>query len=141
MNYERIMKLLHQLDSYIEQIQAILPARDESPLFQLLAEDHYNPDQLLTALHEEIDFYKRAYEADQKATKKAHEQYQRIQNVYHEAKTIAEQFDDLEGKQKTYKRLLEQGKLYKQKEEQLNQGQKALQITPYEEQVKIGRAS
>lgn len=125
----------HQLDSYIEQIQAILPARDESPLFQLLAEDHYNPDQLLTALHEEIDFYKRAYEADQKATKKAHEQYQRIQNVYHEAKTIAEQFDDLEGKQKTYKRLLEQEKLYKQKEEQLNQGQKALQITPYEEQV------
>src|SRR5699024_9544619 len=44
-------------DTYINNIWATLPEREESPIFQLLKEDYYNVNQVLIALGEEIEFY------------------------------------------------------------------------------------
>src|SRR5690625_3813356 len=47
-----------QLSNYIQSIHTIIPEREDSQLFTILAEEHYNPGQIIEGLQEEINYFK-----------------------------------------------------------------------------------
>lgn len=122
-------------DSYIEQIKAKLPARDQSKLFNRLAKEHYTSDQLLTGLAEEITYYEERVKTDKEALETAYKKQEKAQASYHEARATNERFKEYDEKQKSHTHLQEQEQRMKAKEKKLIKADKASQITPYETQV------
>src|SRR5699024_2641985 len=59
-----------KVDTYIHNIPATLPAREESKLFLLLEQDHYNTHQVTESLAVELAFYREKEETDKKKYKK-----------------------------------------------------------------------
>ncbi|TRM11983.1 SMC family ATPase [Lentibacillus cibarius] len=122
-------------DHYIQTIPATLPERAASPLFQVLAEDYYNTNQVITALDEEMQFYQEKITADQKQYEEAYNKHTEKQTAFHQAKAVNERFQELEQKQKQLRELQEQIPVYKEKREQLQAAERAAGIEPYEKQA------
>ena len=118
--------------SYIQNIHATLPQRSESVLSNTLAEEHYNVNQLIAGLENEIDFYEQKKTIDEQTYKKAYETHDQQNAAFHQAKSVNERFAELANKEIQLKELHEQTVNFNQKEKQLQNAERASQIEPYE---------
>src|SRR5690625_4272000 len=120
---------------YIQNIHATLPQRSESVLFNTLAEEHYNVNQLIAGLENEIDFYEQRVMNDEQTYKQAYETHDQQNAAFHQAKSVNERFAELENKENQLKELHKQTANFNQKEKQLQNAERASQIEPYEKQT------
>src|SRR5690625_1116763 len=121
--------------SYIQNIHGTLPQRSDSVLFNTLAEEHYNVNQLIAGLENEIDFYEQKMTIDEQTYKKAYETHDQQNAAFHQAKSVNERFAELTSKENQLKDLQEQAANFNQKEKQLQDAERASQIEPYEQQT------
>ncbi|MBY7144344.1 SMC family ATPase [Virgibacillus sp. NKC19-3] len=122
-------------DNYIEHIRANLPMREESLLFQVLAESYYNENQIMNGLDGELRFYAEQMNTDQKKYEEAYKAHDQKQTEYHQAQALNERFEELSQKENQLKELRNQTSLYVQKEKQLEAATRASNIVPYEKQM------
>src|SRR5699024_2762433 len=120
-------------DHYIQHITATLPKREDSYLFKILNDQHYNMKQVLRGLDAEKRYYQEKVLHDEKAYHQAYKAHDAKQSQFYEAKSINERFRQLEEKQEVFKQLEEQKPLIKEKTKQLYAAEKAQQIEPYEQ--------
>src|SRR5690625_4312912 len=120
---------------YIQNIHATLPQRSESVLFNTLAEEHYNVNQLIAGLENEINFYEQRVMNDEQTYKQAYETHDQQNAAFHQAKSVNERFAELENKENQLKELHKQTANCNQKEKQLQNAERARQIEPYEKQT------
>src|SRR5690625_146840 len=120
--------------SYIQNIHATLPQRSESVLFNILAEEHYNVNQLIAGLENEIGFYEQKKTIDEQTYKQAYETHDQQNAAFHQAKSVNERFAELANREIQLKELHEQKVNFNQKEKQLQNAERASQIEPYEQQ-------
>ena len=131
----------HTRDTLIQQLTGILPVREDGVLFQVLAEEHYNTNQVMDALQAEIAYYEKQITLDQLAYERAYEAHHKKQTELHEANAWNQRFDELEQKKKNYAALQQQLPTYEQKEKELKAAEQAQGLIPYEERVKEWRQS
>ncbi|GAB4073994.1 SMC family ATPase [Barrientosiimonas marina] len=122
-------------DHYIQTISASLPQRDNSLLFQVLAETYYNVNQIVEGLDEEIQFYQYQMAADQKRYEQAYTAHHKKQSEYHTAKALNDRFQELEQKKAELAELQEQTSAMKVQEQKLEAAEKASHLEPYEKQT------
>ncbi|MFC3039787.1 AAA family ATPase [Virgibacillus xinjiangensis] len=132
-------KAEQQRDQFVSRLKAALPEREDSELFQLLAGEHYNENQLLAGLETEIAYYEKRVAVDKETYEKAYQQHDQKQNEFHQAKALNESFDNLEKKSQQLKEMNEQVPLFQQKEKQLAEAERAEGISPYEKQAEERR--
>ena len=89
----------HTLASHINGIASSLPERD-SELFELLARDHYNVNQVLNALEQEAFYYNEKVLQDEKAYLAAYKLHDGKLAEFHEAKKWNDRLRELEEKNK-----------------------------------------
>ncbi|MFC2949367.1 AAA family ATPase [Virgibacillus sediminis] len=128
-----------QRQQYVSRVQAALPKREDSQLFQLLAGEHYNENQLIEGLDAEVFHYEKRMETDKATYEKAYQQHDQKQNEFHQAKALNESFENLERKTNQLHELNEQLPFYKGKERQLAEAERAEGISPYEKQAEERR--
>lgn len=122
-------------NNYIQNIHATLPDREGSMLFNILAEEHYNVNQLIAGLEQEIKYYEQQIIVDEQTYKKAYLTHDQQNAVYHQAKSVNERFDELASKEHQLKELDAQASQFRQKEQQFQNAERASQIEPYEKQA------
>lgn len=122
-------------DTYIQHIHATLPMREESLVFQVLADAYYNVNQILKGLEEEAVFYQTQITLDQEKYERAYAAHDRKQTAFHQAKVVNERFDELKQKETSLQDLNGQVAHYQVKEKQLADAERAARIEPYEKQV------
>lgn len=128
-------------ETYIQNIQATLPNRESSLVFQVLAEEHYNVNQVIAGLEQEAQFYHEQISIDQKSYEKAYEAHNKKQTTFHQAKGINDRFTELEQKEITLKKLQNQKQDVAIKEKQFDAAERASKLEPYEKQVADWRFS
>jgi len=126
-------------DTYIQHIHATLPSREESLVFQVLADEYYNVNQVLEGLEEEVTFYQNQITLDQEKYEKAYTNHDRKQTAFHQAKVVNERFEDLKQKETVLQELNTQASHFQTKEKQLADAERAARIEPYEKQVTEAR--
>src|SRR5699024_9631915 len=126
-------------DTYIQHIHATLPSREESLVFQVLADDYYNVNQVLEGLEEEVTFYQNQITLDQEKYEKAYTNHDRKQTAFHQAKVVNERFEELKQKETVLQKLNAQASHYQAKEKQLADAERAARMEPYEKQVAEAR--
>src|SRR5690625_1165015 len=104
-------------------------------LFNILAEEHYNVNQLIAGLEQEIKYYEQQIIVDEQTYKKAYLTHDQQNAVYHQAKSVNERFDELASKEHQLKELDAQASQFRQKEQQFQNAERASQIEPYEKQT------
>lgn len=124
-----------QSDSYIQSIAASIPAREDSRLFQVLAEPHYNVNQVVNGLETEVDHYSDRIEIDKQKYDEAYHAHDKQQTKYHQAKALNERFADLDQKTEELERLQQQKDSYIEKEKQLEKAERASHLEAYERQL------
>ncbi|MFD1360107.1 AAA family ATPase [Lentibacillus salinarum] len=122
-------------DHYIQTISATLPKRENSPLFQVLAEDYYNVNQVITGLDEEIQFYQDQIVIDQQTYEQAYTAHGKKQTEFHAAKALNDRFQELEQKEAELKEMQAQIPAVTAKERQLEAAERASRIELYEKQA------
>lgn len=122
-------------NNYIQNIHATLPDREGSMLFNILAEEHYNVNQLIAGLEQEIKYYEQQIIVDEQTYKKAYLTHDQQNAVYHQAKSVNERFEELASKEHQLKELDAQASQFRQKEQQFQNAERASQIEPYEKQA------
>lgn len=128
-------KVTNQRDTFIKNIQATIPAREGSPLFQTLEEEYYNTEQIIEGLQLEGHFYEEKVEVDRKEYEDIYQRLDTEQTAFHQAKQINDRFKELEQKRIEAKGLDEQAKDYSEYKQQLKTAEKASQIEHHEHQV------
>ncbi|UJL45636.1 SMC family ATPase [Virgibacillus sp. NKC19-16] len=127
-------------DNYIEHIRASLPMREESLIFQVLSEEHYNEHQIIDGLDAELSFYAQQISMDQKKYEEAYKAHDKKQTEFHQAQALNERFEELSRKEGRLKELKSQVPLYEKKQKQLEDAERASKIVPYENQRQEWRA-
>jgi DNA repair protein SbcC/Rad50 len=122
-------------DRYITDILATLPEREESKLFKALAQEHYNTNQIIDGLEEETDFYQSEILKNLKESEIMEEAYNKKFEEYHQVKALNERFQELENKETKLLEYTEQIPVFKEKEKQLENAERASKIEAYEKQV------
>lgn len=122
-------------DHFVESIHTALPAREESDLFNVLAEEFYNINQVVAGLETESEHYIRKMTTDKQMYQDAYQKHDKKQNELHQAKALNDQFADLDKKQIELTGLTEQVPAYQKKEKQLEQAERASHLEVYEKQV------
>ncbi|QKY68656.1 AAA family ATPase [Lentibacillus sp. CBA3610] len=122
-------------DHYIQTISQALPNREGSPLFQILDEEYYNTNQVITGLDDEIQFYHDQIAIDRQKYEQAYNTHSRKQTEFHQAKALNDRFQELEQKENQLKRLQEQVPEFAGKEKQLEAANRASNIDVYEKQA------
>src|SRR5699024_5555793 len=77
-------KMQQLRDYYIQQIHGTLIEREESELFHVLREEHYNINQVLDGLDKEINFYKNEIGLAEHTYKIARDAYEKTHANFHE---------------------------------------------------------
>lgn len=126
-------------DQYIQNIHATLPVREESLVFQVLAEEHYNENQVIAGLEEEINHYENQIVLDHTHYKEAYIAHDKKQTDYHQSKAVNDRFVELNQKETRLKEQNEQIPLYDRKEKQLDAAERASNLLPYQKQVEEWR--
>src|SRR5690625_2042653 len=126
-------------DTYIQHIHATLPNRGKSLVFQVLADDYYNVNQVLAGLEEEVTFYQNQITLDQEKYEKAYTNHDRKQTAFHQAKVVNERFEELKQKETVLQELNAQVAHFQAKEKQLADSERAARMEPYEKQVAEAR--
>nr|WP_295972112.1 AAA family ATPase [uncultured Bacillus sp.] len=122
-------------DRYIGDIQAAIPPREESSLFEVLSQEQYNTHQVLNGLEDEALYYERVITDNKKRVETAEGAYHKKLEELHKAEAINEQFKKLEERKIQLHELTSQGPIYKEKEKQLERAERAAKIESYETQV------
>lgn len=122
------------LEHYKGSIPSVCSIREGSSLAVLFEKDTYNISQLLTVLQDEKVFLQEKIGTETSATTKAKQAAEEMSQKWTTAKTINEQFTQLQVKQHSLDTLLKQQEVYKEKENRLVHAKRASQIIPYEEQ-------
>src|SRR5699024_7693923 len=100
-------------------ILSTLPKRGDAHIVQVLGEEHYNMNQVIRGLEEEVAFYKKHIVLDRKKYEQASQKHAHMQKKYHEYKTINRRFTKLQKKER--KTINERFTETQQKEEKLQQ--------------------
>lgn len=122
-------------DRYIADIQAMIPEREDSKLFETLALEHYNTHQVLTGMEEESLYYGYAILENKKEAEAAGVAYNKKLEEFHKAESLNAEFMKLEEKEKLLQGLTQQGPMMKKKELQLEKSERARKIESFEMQV------
>lgn len=126
-------------EHYIKSIHTSLENREHAPLFQTLAMEYYNTQQVIDGLHTEVTFYEKelAYAKENyTAASKAHEQQQAW---YHQSLALNEQFASLKKNEIALAEMNEQAEQIAKMETGLQEAEQAKAIQPYENQLKMKR--
>jgi exonuclease SbcC len=123
------------LETYIQNIYAALPEREGAPVFQVLGVAHYNVNQVITGLEQEVQFYHQQIAVDTENYEKAYETHNQKQVEFHQGKGLNERFEELEQKEITLKKLQEQQPDFTAKQQELDAAERAGKLIPYEKQV------
>ncbi|GGA79995.1 AAA family ATPase [Ornithinibacillus halotolerans] len=126
-------------DNYVQSIGTALPRREDSLLFDVLSEEYKNINQIDAGLEEEITFYEKQIVIDKENYEQAYKTHDKKQKELNLAEALNERFTVLEQKEAEFKQLEGQVPLFKQKEKQLEEAERASQIEFYEKQVKSWR--
>ncbi len=122
-------------DQHIQSIHTSLPEREGSQLFQVLSEEHYNVNQVVSGLEEEVNFYLHQIEIDQKKYDDAYKLHNQQQDKYYQAKALNDRFIELDQKKVRLKELEEQIPRHEENEKKLADAERASTIEVYERQV------
>lgn len=131
-NYRRIAQTR---DMYIQNIPASLPERENSLLFQVMGEDHYNSHQIIAGLEEEATFYEDRIQIDDAHYKQAYEAHDKKQTAFHKAQMINQKFTTRDEKRKQLDEMNERIPEFNRKEKQFELAEQASNITLYEKQA------
>jgi exonuclease SbcC len=122
-------------DRYISDIQATIPLREESKLYEFLSQENYNSNQIITGLEEEILYFQEEIGRNKQNEITSGAAYNKKLEEFHKAEQVNEEFKKFEDKQKNLEELIIQLPLYREKEVQLENAERASKIEPYEKQV------
>jgi DNA repair protein SbcC/Rad50 len=128
-----LTKEMQQSEGHISQITSLLPER-ESSVFAILANEHYNVNQVVQGLKEELAFYQDKTVVVKKNYDDVYLKHTKMQETYHAAKNINERFVELQQKELALTGLSEQLPLIKLKEQQLVDAERAVSIGEIEMQ-------
>ncbi|MCC3359117.1 AAA family ATPase [Bacillus sp. REN16] len=120
---------------YIGDIQATLPLREDSLLFDTLAQEHLNTHQVVAGLDEETTYYQQDIAAKKQQEQEVGLLYNTKLEEFHKAEAIIEKFTKLEEKNTTLQGLKSLEHDYTGKEKQLENANRASKIETYEVQV------
>src|SRR5699024_9300074 len=126
-------KLVQKRDNYIQMIHSTIESRDDSALFRTLMSEHYNINQVISSLEEEINHYKKDVLEKEDRFKQAAGQLETQQALFYEAKRINEQFSELAEKEEQVKQLTERKTEMKEKEGRLEAANRAANVEPLEQ--------
>ena len=126
-------------DRYISDIQAALPLREESKLFEVFSQENYNSNQVIAGLEEEIFYFQDEIGRNKQNEEISGAAYNKKLEEFHKAEQVNEDFKKLEDKQKNLEELILLSPRYKEKEVQLENAERASKIEPYEKQVEEWR--
>ncbi|MCM3700238.1 AAA family ATPase [Paenibacillus macerans] len=119
-------------DLYIEQVKSALGGREGAALYNVLRQEYYNTHQVLEALDQEIAYYAGQTEEKKQLLERETAEQQRQTALYHQAKSINEQFDLLEQKAAAQQQLAEQEPEYREKAARLKRAEQAVHLQVYE---------
>jgi len=136
---EELNKVSQTRDTYINHIRAVLPARDDSEIFEVLRNENYNVNQVLEGLDKEIQYYIEKMKQDEKAYQTTNKKYEKMQETVQQAKAWNERFEELDRKEEQIKSLTERIPVIKEKEVQLEKAERASKIEPEEDRVREWR--
>ncbi|RKQ30776.1 AAA family ATPase [Oceanobacillus halophilus] len=122
-------------DNQIQNIFAVLPERKDSHLFQVLSEEHFNVNQIISGLEKEVFFYREKIDLDQKKYDEAYKQHDKQQNIYYQTKAVNDRFIELDQKKVKLKELEEKIPSMEKQEKQLADAERASGIEIYEKQA------
>lgn len=131
------LKEKQQVDHYIASISTSLPKRDNSLLFDVIQEEHFNLNQVLAGLEEEKVYYSQQIIEKQKQYDEAYAHHQKQQEFYYQAKALNDRFRELEEKKARQIQLEQKIPAVKIKEEELKDAERASSIEMYEKQVAV----
>lgn len=126
-------------ESLIQNVQATLPVREESSFFRAISQPHYNIQQILHGLEEEVAYYGERKAKDHEQYELAYKRHTEKQVEFYQAQALNEKFAELSGKKQQLLHLEEQIPAFAQKEKQWEAAERASTIEPYELQVKEWR--
>lgn len=122
-------------ERYINDINAILPVREASQIHGVLTQEQFNTNQVIAGLEAEAAFYTNEIVKNKKQAEDADQAYNRKLSEYHQAKALNDRFQELEEKEKRLTVLNGQVPIFTDKEQQLENAEKASGIEVYENQV------
>lgn len=123
-------------EEQINSIKAILPKREDGDVFKVLAEEHYNVNQVLEALTQEIKFYTEKVVRDKQAYQEVNEKQTKMHETFEKAKTLNESIGKLEQKQTQLQELTQRQTEMKEKAVQLEKAERAGKIEPEEARLR-----
>jgi len=129
-----LTKEMQQSEGHIGQITALLPER-ESAVFTVLANEHYNVNQVVEGLEEEFAFYQDKTVEVKKSYDEVYANHTKMQEMYHVAKSINERFVELRQKELSLNELTERLPILEQKEQQIADAERAASISELEKQL------
>jgi len=127
---ERAKQLKEHL---LGQIVGALPHR-ASPLFTQIADNTENMHQLKQALEEELTYYTKCIEEEQRQYEEAYSLHQKEQEYYRLAKTLNEQFEEQAKRQERLTMLLNEQNTYRAKEQEIALAEQAERLILLEQQ-------
>ncbi len=122
-------------DRYISDIQALLPFREESSLFNTLTKENFNTYQVLEGLVDEAVHYEKLINDQQEKETLAEKVYNQKLEEFHKAETLNAEFAKLEKKEESLTDERKKEQTYKEKEIQLQNAETAGKIESYENLV------
>lgn len=123
-------------DTYIRQIEAVLPVKEDSELARLIGEEHPNVHHILAELTKEINGYAVQMKQDEKAYQEASGKLENMQEKIQKAKHLNERFDELAQKEMELQTLEKNILQIEQKEKQLEKAERAGNIEPEEDRLR-----
>ncbi|KAA0965074.1 SMC family ATPase [Sporosarcina sp. ANT_H38] len=128
-----LKKEMQLSEGHIGQISSLLPER-ESSIFTVLENEHYNVNQVVLGLEEELVFYQEKTIVVKQSYEEVYKQHTKMQEAYHAAKNVNERFVELRQKEVSLTELSEQLPVMERKEQQIIDAERAVAIGEIESQ-------
>lgn len=129
-----LTKEMQQSEGHIGQIASLLPER-ESSVFTVLANEHYNVNQVVQGLEEELVFYQEQTVVVKKSYDDVYARHTKMQETYHAGKSMNERFVELRQKELSLNGLTEKLPIVVRKEQQIADAERAASIGEIEIQL------
>ncbi|GIN73708.1 nuclease SbcCD subunit C [Bacillus sp. J14TS2] len=126
-------------ESLIQNVQATLPVREGSLFFQVISQAHYNTQQILQGLEDEVAYYQEKKSQDHQQYEQVYKRHTEKQAEFYQAQALNEKFVELTDKRQQLLKSTEQLPVFAQKETQWELAERASTLEPYEQQVKEWR--
>lgn len=123
------------MEHHIESIRQQLEKREGSALFAVLESEHFNTEQIIDGLRDEINHLAKKVVDDQQHYEHALKQYEEEQDHLHKARHTNERFLELDRKIDEWTQLQNQQDVFAEKELQAEAANRASSIEPYERQL------